>query len=147
MSLQEPDVKMSKSDENPNSYILLLDEPEVIRRKIRRAVTDSLGVVAYNDKQNGLKNLINIYSEFTGESVEEIVEKYEGKGYGDFKSDLAEIVVEGLKPIQDNYKKIRDDREFLEEVYGEGAKKAQFKSMKMLSKVYRKVGFIPKARR
>ncbi len=145
MSLQEPDVKMSKSDENPNSYILLLDEPEVIRRKVRRAVTDSLGVVAYNDEQKGLKNLINIYSEFTGESPEEIVAKYEGKGYGDFKADLAEVIVEALKPIQDRYEEIRNDKEFLEEVYQEGARKAAYKSMKVLRKVYRKVGFIPRA--
>ncbi len=145
MSLQEPDVKMSKSDENPNSYILLLDEPDTIRRKVRRAVTDSIGVVAYNDEQKGLKNLINIYSEFTGESPKEIVKKYEGKGYGDFKADLAEVIVEGLEPIQDRYHEIRNDKDFLEEVYQEGAKKAGYKSMKVLRKVYRKVGFIPRA--
>lgn len=144
MSLQDPSSKMSKSDPDENSYILLLDSPESIRRKIKRAVTDSLGVVAYNEEQKGIKNLLNIYSAFTGEAIEEIVAKYEGKGYGVFKGDLAEVVVEGLRPIQERYSELIADKAYLESVYKLGAEKAQEKAIKTLRKVYKKVGFIPK---
>ncbi len=144
MSLQDPESKMSKSDPNEDAYILLLDKPDAIRRKIKRAVTDSLGVIAYNDEQKGLKNLINIYSSFTDEDIEEIVGKYNGKGYGVFKKDLAEIVVEGLKPIQDRYNDIINNKDYLEKVYKSGAEKAEYRAMKTLRKVYKKVGFIPR---
>ena len=144
MSLQDPEYKMSKSDENENGYILILDKPEVIRRKVKRAVTDSVGVVAYNDEQKGVKNLINIYSSFTDKTPEEIVEMYDGKGYGDFKNDLAEVIVQALKPIQDRYDEIISDKEYLKGIYTEGAKKAEYEANKMLRKVYKKVGFIPR---
>ena len=144
MSLQDPTVKMSKSDDNVNSYILLLDDRATIIRKIKRAVTDSIGVVAYNDEQAGLKNLINIYSVLTNKTVDEIVKKYEGKGYGDFKGDLAEIVADSLEPIRNKYEKLIKDKDYLEKVYSEGAEKAKRKTKKMLSKVQRKVGFIQK---
>lgn len=144
MSLQNPDVKMSKSDIDENGYILILDDEDAIRRKIKRAVTDSLGKVSYNDEQKGLKNLLNIYSVFSQEKVEDIVKKYEGEGYGKFKADLAEVVVEGLKPVREKYKEIRSNKDYLEKVYKEGAEKAEYASMKTLRKVYKKTGFIPR---
>ncbi len=144
MSLQDPEAKMSKSDSDVNGYLLLLDDEATIRRKIKRAVTDSIGIVRYSDEQPGLKNLLTIYSIFSNEAIEDIVKRYEGEGYGKFKGDLAEVVVEALRPIREKYEEIRSDREYLEKVYREGAEKADRKSMKILSKVYRKVGFIPR---
>lgn len=143
MSLQEPNKKMSKSDDNENGYILILDDRETIIRKIKRAVTDSEGVIRYSDDQPGVKNLLNIYSVLTGQEIEAIVKKYEGKGYGDFKGDLAEIVADYLEPIRLRYNEIIKDKDYLEEVYREGAQRASYKARKILSKVQRKVGFIP----
>lgn len=144
MSLQDPEAKMSKSDSDVNGYLLLLDDEATIRRKIKRAVTDSISIVRYSDEQPGLKNLLTIYSIFSNEAIEDIVKRYEGEGYGKFKGDLAEVVVEALRPIREKYEEIRSDKEYLEKVYREGAEKADRKSMKILSKVYRKVGFIPR---
>ncbi len=117
MSLQDPESKMSKSDENENGYVLILDEPDAIRRKIKRAVTDSIGEIRYNDEQLGIKNLINIYSAFSGDSIEEIENRYEGVGYGKFKEDLADVVIEGLTPIQKKYNELINDKDYLEKVY------------------------------
>ena len=142
MSLQEPESKMSKSDENENGYILILDKPDAIRRKIKRAVTDSIGEVRYNDEQLGIKNLMNIYSIFSGDSIEKIENRYQGVGYGKFKQDVAEVVVEGLAPIQEKYNNLMKNKDYLEKVYKEGAEKANYASMKTLRKVYKKVGFI-----
>ncbi len=142
MSLQDPTSKMSKSDKDTNAYILLLDKPDDIRRKIKRAVTDSIGVIAYNDEQAGLKNLLNIYNAFTNEPIDEIVSRYENLGYGKFKEDLAEVIVEGLSPIREKYDYLMKNKDYLEEVYREGAKKAEYQAEKMLRKVYRKVGFV-----
>ncbi|MBU5427365.1 tryptophan--tRNA ligase [Tissierella pigra] len=144
MSLQNPEAKMSKSDTDENAYILLLDDKDTIRRKIKRAVTDSLGVVAYNDEQIGLKNLLDIYSVFSKEEIPNIVNRYEGKGYGEFKEDLAEVVVESLSPIQEKYNYLINNKDHLEKIYKEGAEKASYHAMKTLRKVYKKVGFIPK---
>lgn len=144
MSLQNPESKMSKSDSDENAYILILDDEAAIRRKIKRAVTDSLGVIAYNDEQKGLKNLLTIYSIFSKESIPDIVKKYEGEGYGKFKADLAEVVIEGLRPIRERYNEIRNDKEYLEKIYKDGAEKAERKARKILRKVYKKVGFIPR---
>lgn len=144
MSLQNPESKMSKSDNNENGYILLLDSPDIINRKIKRAVTDSLGQVKYSDEQPGVKNLINIYSAFSRNSIEEIESKYEGAGYGQFKKDLAEIVIEGLRPIQTKYDDYMKNKDYLKEVYKGGAEKAERVARKTLRKVYKKVGFIPR---
>lgn len=144
MSLQDPESKMSKSDPNVDSFLLLLDKPDIIRRKIKRAVTDSQGVVAFNDEQKGIKNLLNIYSAFSNEDIDTIVARYEGKGYGIFKEELAEVVVEGLRPIQERYHEIINNKDYLEKVYKEGAAKAEYQAMKTLRKVYKKVGFIPR---
>lgn len=142
MSLQNPEKKMSKSDENENGYILILDKPDVIRRKVKRAVTDSIGEVKYNDEQLGIKNLMNIYNAFSGESIEEIEKKYEGTGYGKFKKDVVEVIIEGLTPIQEKYNDYMKNKDYLERIYKQGAEKANYISMKTLRKVYKKVGFI-----
>jgi tryptophanyl-tRNA synthetase len=142
MSLQNPESKMSKSDSDENAYVLILDKPDAIRRKIKRAVTDSIGEVKYNDEQLGIKNLMNIYSVFSGDSIETIEDNYQGVGYGKFKEDLAEIVIEGLTPIQEKYDDLIKDKDYLEKIYKEGSEKANYKAMKTLRKVYKKVGFI-----
>ncbi|MFN1875427.1 tryptophan--tRNA ligase [Clostridioides difficile] len=142
MSLQEPTKKMSKSDSNENAFILLADDSDSIKRKIKRSVTDSLGVVKYNDEQPGIKNLIDIYSNLSKKSVEEIVNMYEGKGYGIFKEDVAEVVSEALRPIREKYVDLLNNKDYLEKIYSMGAEKAEKQARKTLRKVYKKVGFI-----
>ncbi len=144
MSLQEPSSKMSKSDSDENGYILILDDKDAIRRKIKRAVTDSLGLMGYNDEQPGLKNLLTIYSIFAKEEIPQIVSRYEGQGYGKFKEDLAEVIIGGLSPIQEKYDYLIKNKDYLEKIYKEGAEKAEYQAMKTLRKVYKKVGFIPR---
>lgn len=144
MSLQDPESKMSKSDDNDNGYILLLDKPEDIRRKMKRAVTDSVGVVRYSDEQPGIRNLLTIYSKLSGESVETIVERYEGKGYGKFKEDTGEVIIEALTPIREKVDYLLSNKDYLEKIYMEGAYKAEAAARKTLRKVYKKVGFIPR---
>ena len=141
-SLKDPSVKMSKSSEDENSYILMLDDPKTIERKIKRAVTDSDANFCYSDDQPGLKNLINIYQAFSNESVEDIVKQYEGESYGSFKNDLAELIIESLRPIQEEYNRLINDKAYLEEVMAKGASKASYLANKTLRKVYRKVGFV-----
>ncbi|EIA20250.1 tryptophanyl-tRNA synthetase, partial [Listeria fleischmannii subsp. coloradonensis] len=135
MSLQEPTKKMSKSDENIKSAIYLLDPPNTIRKKIKSAVTDSSGVVQY-DKENkpGISNLLSIYSALTGEAIATIEEKYANKGYGDFKADLAEIVVQELEPIQVRYENFIQSDE-LDDILDAGAEKARFIANKTLKKM------------
>ncbi|OXX83842.1 tryptophan--tRNA ligase, partial [Paraclostridium benzoelyticum] len=138
MSLQEPTKKMSKSDENENGYILLVDDADAIRRKIKRSVTDSVGVVRYSDEQPGIKNLLDIYSKLDNKSIEDVVAMYEGKGYGDFKNDVAEVIVETLKPIKDQYEYLLSNKDYLEDIYAKGAQKAEYQARKTLRKVYKK---------
>ncbi len=142
MSLKNPEIKMSKSDPDENAYILILDEPKVIRRKIKRAVTDSQANFDYNEEQKGLRNLIDIYVAFTGDSVEDVVLKYKEESYAKFKEDLAEVIIAELEPIQDRYKKIIDDKSLLEEVCENGRLRAEREARRTVSKVYRKVGFV-----
>ncbi|QXM07037.1 tryptophan--tRNA ligase [Crassaminicella indica] len=144
MSLQEPTKKMSKSDENVNGFIGLVEDADSIARKVKRAVTDSLGVVKYSDEQPGIKNLLTIYSKLSGKSVEEIESMYEGKGYGEFKQDTAEVIVEGLRPIREKYEDLLKNKDYLENIYAEGAEKAERVARKTLRKVYKKVGFVPR---
>lgn len=141
-SLKDPNIKMSKSSEDENSYILMLDDPKTIERKIKRAVTDSDANFCYSDDQPGLKNLINIYQAFSNKSVEDIVKQYEGESYGPFKNDLAELIIESLRPIQKEYNRLINDKAYLEEVMAKGASKASYLANKTLRKVYRKVGFV-----
>ena len=135
---------MSKSDNNVNAYILLMDDPDTIRRKFKRAVTDSIGVVSYNDEQLGVKNLINIYSKISGKTSEDIVLEYEGKGYAGFKDDVAEVVIGELEPIQEKINYLLKNKDYLEKIYLAGAEKAEYVARKTLRKVYKKIGFIPK---
>ncbi|MBK5239676.1 tryptophan--tRNA ligase [Clostridium sp.] len=144
MDLQEPTNKMSKSGENVNGYILIMDPPEVIRKKVNRAVTDSIGVVKYNDEQLGVKNLMTILMTITGISVEEIEAKYEGLGYAQFKRDVAEAIVSELEPIQIKVKEYIANKAFLEEIYKKGAEKAYYVASKTLRKMQKKIGFIPR---
>ncbi len=144
MSLQDPSAKMSKSDPDTSAYITMLDEPKVIEKKIKRAVTDSLNNFDYNENQLGLRNLIEIYSSFTNDSVEEIVDRYKGKGYGVFKKDLAEVIAEGLKPIQERFNLYISDTGELERIYRDGANRAREVADKKLAEVFDKVGFIKK---
>ncbi|WP_058484872.1 tryptophan--tRNA ligase [Defluviitalea phaphyphila] len=140
MSLQEPTKKMSKSDENPNAYIALLDPPDVIVRKLKRAVTDSEGKIAYNDNQPGIKNLINIYCSITEESIESTVERFSGLGYGDFKMKVAEVVVEELRPLQEKFRELEKDKKYIDSIIKNNAEKASYIAAKTLRKVKRKVG-------
>lgn len=144
MDLQDPSKKMSKSEENVNGYILIMDPPEVIRKKVNRAVTDSLGVVKYNDEQLGVKNLMTILTTITGMSTQEIEEKYEGLGYAQFKNDVAEAIVAELQPIQIKIKEYTGNKAYLEEIYKKGSEKANYVANKTLRKMQKKIGFIPR---
>lgn len=144
MSLQEPTKKMSKSDDNPNSYILIMDPPEVIRKKVSRAVTDSLGVINYTDEQPGVKNLLDILIAINGSTSEELVAYYKDKGYADLKKDVADAIVSELEPVQNKVNEILKDKKALEEIYKLGAEKASYVSMKTLRKMQKKIGFIPR---
>lgn len=144
MSLQEPTKKMSKSDENPNAYIALLDSPDVIVKKVKRAVTDSGNEVKYAEGKDGINNLLSIYSSLTGEKIEKVEEKFVGKGYGEFKLAVAEVIVEGLRPIQQRYQDYMNNPDYIREVYTSSAEKALAISSRTLSKVYRKIGFVAK---
>lgn len=144
MSLQEPTKKMSKSDDNPNSFILIMDPPEVIRKKVSRAVTDSIGVINYSDDQPGVKNLLNILSAINNKTPEDLVKEYEGKGYADLKKDASEAIVTELEPIQERVKELLKDKKALEAIYKEGANKANYIANKTLRKMQKKIGFIPR---
>jgi len=142
MSLQDPTKKMSKSDENQGGFIAILDEPTVIRKKISRAVTDSLNSVRYNpEEQPAISNLLTIYSLFAEKSIQEIEQLYEGKGYGAFKKDLAEVVVEALTPIQTRYKELRESDELLQ-ILRQGAVKAAERANQKVNEVKERMGFI-----
>lgn len=142
MSLQNPESKMSKSDDDPNGYISMLDDPKTIEKKIMRSVTDSKNQVRYTDDQAGIKNLIEIYSAFTEKSPQDIEKAYETKGYGDFKKDLAQVVIEALRPIQDQYYTYINDLGQLEKIYRQGAKRANELASSKLDEVYDKIGFV-----
>ena len=142
MSLQNPTAKMSKSDPNPNGCIALLDKSEDIIRKIKRAVTDSEAEIAYREGKDGVNNLLTIYSAVTGKSIDEAVNDFSGKGYGDFKAAVAEAVAEHLLPIQERYNDYMKNKDYLESIYKKGAEMASSVSRRTLSKVKKKVGFI-----
>ncbi len=142
MSLQDPTSKMSKSDENVNGFIGLLDKPEVIMKKFKRAVTDSEAKVCCGENKHGVNNLMGIYSSITGKTNEEIEKEFEGKGYGDFKVAVGQAVVDCLTPIQERYNKYISDKKFLEECYQKGASKALHFSKRTLDKSMKKIGFV-----
>ncbi len=141
-SLQEPTKKMSKSDANVNGFISLLDDADTIMRKCKRAVTDSEAVVAYREGKDGVNNLMSIYSAVTGKSFAEIEEEFTGKGYGDFKPAVGEAIIAVINPIREQFNDLMKNKDYLAEVYTNGAKKALAVSSRTLDKVYRKVGFV-----
>ena len=140
MSLQDPAKKMSKSDENPNASIYLMDDPDTIRRKCKRAITDSEATIAYRDEQPGLKNLFDIYCTCTGKTSEEAVAEFQGQGYGQLKEAVGEAVVSILKPMQDRMAEIAADKSYLDKVIKENAERAYYSANKTLRKVKKKIG-------
>ena len=146
MSLQNPTAKMSKSDENLNNLISLTDQPNIVKKKIKRAVTDSGTDIVYDEKRQGLANLITIYSVVTGKTISEIENDYQGKMYSDFKNDLGDILVDYLAPIQKEYDLLMKDKGHIEEILKKGAEKARYKAYKTLDKVYRKIGLVKNLR-
>ena len=146
MSLQDSAKKMSKSDENPNASIYLMDDPDTIIRKCKRAVTDSEATIAYRDEQPGIKNLIDIYSACTGSTPEEVVREFDGKGYGDFKMAVGEAVVSVLKPLQSRVAELEKDKAYIDGIIKNNAEKAQYFANKTLRKVQKKVGFPERVR-
>lgn len=141
MSLQDPTKKMSKSDENPNASIYLMDDPDTIMRKCKRAVTDSEAQILYRDEQPGVKNLIDIYSACTNKSQQDVVKEFEGKGYGDFKMAVGEAVISVLKPLQDEVARLEKDKGYIDSIIKNNAEKANYYATKTLRKVQKKVGF------
>lgn len=146
MSLQDPTKKMSKSDENTASFITMLDTPNEIMKKFKRAVTDSEACVRYGEGKAGINNLMGIYSCITGKTYEEIEKEFEGRGYGDFKTAVGEAVVAELAPIQERYNELMKDKAYLEKCYTEAAPRAEAIARRTLSKVMRKVGYLPLGR-
>ncbi len=142
MSLQEPTKKMSKSDENPNACILILDDKDTIIRKCKRAVTDSEAEVVYREGKDGINNLMTIYSSVTGKDFAAIEAEFSGKGYGDFKLAVGEAVADHLEPVRNEFARLIQDKAYLKECYTAGAEKALRYSQRTLTKVYRKIGFV-----
>lgn len=143
MSLQDPAKKMSKSDENVNSFITVLDDPDTILRKFKRAVTDSEALVRFDpENKPGVSNLMQIYSVATGRDYAAIEAEFAGQGYGSFKTAVGESVVELLRPIREETERLLADKSYLESVYRAGAEKAAYVANRTLSKVYKKVGFL-----
>ncbi len=139
-SLQDPTQKMSKSDTNPKASVSLLDAPDTIIKKFKSAVTDSEACVRYAEGKDGINNLMSIYSCCTGKNFEEIEKEFDGKGYGDFKLAVAEAVVNELKPVQETYAKLINDKAYLNECAKKGAESALRLSYRTLAKVQKKVG-------
>ena len=142
MSLQDPTKKMSKSDENPNACILILDDKDTIIRKFKRAVTDSEAEVAFREGKDGINNLMSIYSCVTGKDYAAIEAEFAGKGYGDFKLAVGEAVADSLEPVRTEFDRLIADKAYLKDCYTKGAEKAMKISSRIVSKAYHKVGFV-----
>ena len=145
MSLQEPTKKMSKSDPNPKSFISMMDDFNVISKKIKSAVTDSEGIIEYrpdDDAKAGINNLLSIMAVMTDTTPEAVAKSFDGQGYGTFKNAVAEAVVESIRPIREEYDRIIKDKAYLQGIYKSGAESASRIAQRTLKKVYRKVGFI-----
>ncbi len=142
MSLQEPDKKMSKSDENKNAFVAIMDDPAVIRNKFKRAITDCDGEIRFDpENKPGVSNLLSIYMIFTGKTAEEAEKDFAGMGYGALKERVAEVVIEEITPIQERFNEFAANKQLIEKVLAEGAEKARLIARKTVSKVYHKVGF------
>ncbi len=146
MSLQDPEKKMSKSDENPNASIFLMDDRDTIIRKFKRAVTDSEGRVAYREEQPGIRNLIDIYCACKGVLPEEAVREFADSGYGDFKLAVGEVVADQLAPLQERYQELTKEKGYLDSVIKENAERAGYAATKTLRKVQHKIGFPDRVR-
>ena len=145
MSLTSPENKMSKSDKDQNGCVYMLEKPEDIMRKFKKAVTDSDACVRYDPAAKpGVSNLMQIYAVATGKTFQEIEQEFEGKGYGVFKPAVGEAVIETLRPIREEAARILADKAYLEGIYKEGAERASHLAAKTLRKVYKKVGFLPR---
>jgi len=144
MSLQEPTKKMSKSDTNVNAFISILDEPNVIINKFKRAVTDSETSVCYREGKDGINNLMSIYSVITGNTYEQIERDFAGKGYGDFKKAVGECVAEELRPVRERFAELTADKAALEAIYRKGAETASHVAERTLDKVKKKIGLLAK---
>lgn len=144
MSLTEPEKKMSKSSDNPNSYLLVMDPPEDIMRKFKRAVTDSEGGIYRSEEKPGVSNLIEIYSAATGTAPEAVEAEFAGKGYGVFKAAVGEAVAELLRPVREQTLRLLADKGELEHLYRRGAERASEIAGRTLAKVHKKVGFLPR---
>ncbi len=148
MSLLEPEKKMSKSDSNPDAFISILDEPNIIRKKIKRAVTDSDGEIRFDpENKPGVSNLLDIISALSGDSMDSIVSSLQGKGYGALKDAAADCIVDTLNPIQAEYKKLMADKAYIQNILDNGANTASMLAKRTLSKVYRKVGLAERGRK
>ncbi len=142
MSLADPTKKMSKSDENMNAVVYILDDKDTIIRKFKRAVTDSETCVRFAEGKDGINNLMTIYSCFTDKSFDEIEKEFEGKGYGDFKLAVGEVCADALAPVQAEFAKRLSDKAALEEQMRKGAEEASYYARRTLSKVQKKLGFV-----
>ncbi len=146
MSLAEPQRKMSKSDANLNAFISMDDDPETIVRKFKRAVTDSDNQIIYSPDKPGISNLLSIYSAFTNKSVEDAEKEFKGVGYAEFKVAVGEAVASVIEPIRQEKNKLLNDKAYLDEVLKNGAERAERLAYRTLSKVYKKVGLVPRKR-
>ena len=142
MSLAEPTKKMSKSDENPNAVVYILDDRDTILRKFKRAVTDSDTAVRYAEGKDGINNLMTIYACFTGKSMAEIEKEFDGRGYGEFKAAVGEVTADALAPVQARFSELLADKAYLEAQMKKGAEEAAYYARRTLSKVQRKLGFV-----
>ena len=147
MSLSEPTKKMSKSDENENAVVRILDPKDAIIRKFKRAVTDSGNEIRRGEGKDGIMNLMSIYGAFTGRTEEEIEREFEGKGYGDFKMAVGEACADALAPVQAEFTRLAADKAYLESVMEKGAEEASRLAARTMSKVRRKLGFVELGRK
>ncbi len=146
MSLQEPEKKMSKSDENENAYVFILDSEDAIIRKFKRAVTDSEREIRYDEENKpGVSNLISIYSAVTGKGFTDIEKEFSGSSYGELKEVVGQSVAQMLKPIQQKYNDLTANKDYLNSILKENSEKASYMARKTLSKVQRKIGLLPRS--
>ena len=142
MSLQDPTQKMSKSDPNPNGYVAIMDDPSVILKKFKRAVTDSDGLIQFDPvNKPGVSNLLAIYTTFTGKTLPEAEAEFEGKGYGHLKTAVADAVIEELTPIQNEFKRLVSDEAYIRRIMEDGAEQARIAAAAKLAKAYHAMGF------
>ena len=146
MSLIEPARKMSKSDDNERATLYVLDDPNQIKKKIGSAVTDSGSEIQLSEEKPGVSNLLTIHSSLSGISIEKLESHFLGKGYGELKAEVTELLVETLKPVRESYQELIKDKSFLDTVLKTGAEAAQKRAFKILSKVQRKIGLPERAR-